>query len=338
MGKRRARKALLRFSMTPVPESVGASKKRAQALMTSREGSGADKLRPGAKVPSRVLSIEPARSRWHADELAAEEPLEIRLTGDGWSRTLSLTMRTPGNDFELVAGFLYAEGVVKTRQQLAALRYCVGKETSQQYNVVSARLSPGVAPDFAVLQRNFYVTSACGVCGKAGLDALRLRGLRPPGAGPRVSAQTLFAAPQRLRAAQALFRSTGGLHAAALADTQGRIIALREDVGRHNALDKLIGWALLNDNLPLADRIVLVSGRSSFDIMQKSLAAGAAIVCAVSAPSSLAVSLAQEFGMTLVGFLRDSRFNVYAGAERIVWNRGEAAAAAPHAAAGAASS
>lgn len=289
-------------------------------------------IRPGSTTRTRVREISDHQERIRGDDLATEEPLELRLTGGalpwtsssgatrGESRTLAVTMRTPGNDFELAAGFLYGEGIITARSQLRQLRFCTDPklDPAQQYNVVTAELAPGTRlPDLPGLQRHFYTSSACGVCGKASLEALALRGCRVLPPGPRVDAEVLYALPERLRAAQGLFASTGGLHAAGLFNPDGTLVCLREDVGRHNAVDKLVGWALLEDRLPLHDGILLVSGRSSFEILQKALTAGIPVVCSVSAPSSLAVAVAEQFGMTLVGFLRDRRFNLYAGAQRI---------------------
>ena len=189
-------------------------------------------------------------------------------------------------------------------------------DAEQQYNIVNVELRPGTTYDVRSLERHFYTTSACGVCGKASLEQLELQGCPVVPSGPEVSARTIYALPDKLRRTQRLFDSTGGLHAAALFDAGGKLLALREDVGRHNAMDKLVGWALLGGKLPLNERIVMVSGRSSFEILQKCLTAGVPIVCSISAPSSLAVDVAKEFGMTLVGFLRGEKFNVYAGAER----------------------
>ena len=258
---------------------------------------------------------QPAR----ADFLATEEPMETRLVHGGERRTIAVTMRTPGHDFELAAGFLHGEGVVRRREDIRAISYCVDADVDeeQRYNIVSVELGHGVDPDLRSLDRNFYTSSSCGVCGKASLDQLRTRELAPVGEGPRVSADVLYSLSDRLREAQGLFDTTGGLHAAGLFTVDGELLAAREDVGRHNAVDKLVGWALLQDALPLADRILMVSGRTSFEILQKAAAAGVPVVCAVSAPSSLAVDLAREFRITLVGFLRGRRFNVYAGAERI---------------------
>jgi FdhD protein len=227
-------------------------------------------------------------------------------------------MRTPGNDFELVAGFLHNEGVVTELADLRGMSYCLSDEVDpdQQYNIVNVELASAGLPALDRLERHFTTTSACGVCGKANLDALHLRGVRPLAGDVLVDAATIVALPEKLRAKQRVFETTGGLHAAALFDRSGSLVAVREDVGRHNALDKLIGWAILNRR-PLGESLVLVSGRSSYEIVQKALAAGIPIVCSVSAPSSLAVDVAREFGVTLVGFLRGSRFNVYTHASRI---------------------
>jgi FdhD protein len=273
-----------------------------------------------SKTRVRVRVVEDGLSRVRPDSLATEEPMEIRVISGGKRQTVAVTMRTPGADFELAAGFLYGEGIVSSRDDVKKISYCVDPEVDaeQQYNIVNVELREGREFDLRPLERHFYTTSACGVCGKASLEQLELRGCPVIGPGPEVSAETLYALPGRLREAQGLFEATGGLHAAALFDAGGELVALREDVGRHNATDKLVGWALLEGKLPLADHIAMVSGRSSFEILQKSLVAGAPIVCAVSAPSSLAVDVAREFGMTLVGFLRGRRFNVYAGNERIL--------------------
>jgi FdhD protein len=237
----------------------------------------------------------------------------------GETRTVAITMRTPGADFELVAGFLNNEGVISGQDELRRLSYCVDRDVDedQRYNIVNVELARSAWPQIDRLERHFLTTSACGVCGKASIESLRLRNVPNLGSGPALNTELVTSLPDKLRAAQGVFASTGGLHAAALFDSSGTLLALREDVGRHNALDKLIGWALMNGRLPLHDAIVMVSGRTSFEIVQKALVAGVPVVCAVSAPSSLAVSLAREFGMTLIGFLRGSRFNVYAGTERL---------------------
>ncbi len=275
--------------------------------------------RPGAKVRARVLRVEGGRIRLQSDLVATEEPLEIRLSTGGVRRSLAVTMRTPGADFELAAGFLYSEGVLRCREDIAGMTYCVDRELSeeQRYNVVNVALSGDRMPDLAGLDRHFTTTSACGVCGRASLDSLRLRGISPLPPGPLIGPDMLQTIPEKLRGGQGTFRATGGLHAAALFDCDGELIALREDVGRHNATDKLIGWALLQGRLPLHDHLVTVSGRSSFEIVQKCLVAGVPIICSVSAPSSLAVSMSRAFDMTLIGFLRGTRFNIYSCPERV---------------------
>ena len=275
--------------------------------------------RRGSKTKTRIKVFEGDTERRRPDTLATEEPMEIRLVSGNDTQTVAVTMRTPGADFELAAGFLYGEGIVSSRDDVRRISYCVDPEVDaeQQYNIVNVELRPGISYDVRSLERHFYTTSACGVCGKASLEQLELRGCPVIPPGPEVSAQTIYALSDKLRKTQRLFESTGGLHAAALFDRDGNLLALREDVGRHNATDKLVGWALLEGRLPLNENIVLVSGRSSFEILQKCLTAGVPIVCAISAPSSLAVDVARDFGMTLVGFLRGEKFNVYAGSERI---------------------
>jgi FdhD protein len=256
------------------------------------------------------------------DALAVEEPLEIRVAWknvDGRTRVepLAVTMRTPGDDFELVAGFLHGEGVVTETGQLAEMTYCRGGE-KQEYNIVEARLSAGVVPDIERLRRNFYTTSSCGVCGKASLDAVAARGCRVLPPGPRVEAALLPELPERLRDAQAVFAKTGGLHAAGLFGIDGTPAWVREDVGRHNAVDKALGRAFLERALPAAERILVVSGRASFELVQKAVTAGVPMLVAVGAPSTLAVDLASRFHQTLVGFARNGGFNVYCGEERVI--------------------
>jgi FdhD protein len=259
------------------------------------------------------------------DYLATEEPLEIRVVAGGQRQTVAVTMRTPGNDFELAAGFLFCEGVLSHPSEVRRISYCVDRDVDpeQRYNIVNVELRAPRLPDLESLERHFFTSSACGVCGKASLESLRLRGCALPTQSGveelRLTSELICSLPDRLRAAQAVFASTGGLHAAVLFDRSGELLVLREDVGRHNAVDKLVGWSFLQGKLPLSERILLVSGRSSYEIMQKALAAGVPVVCSVSAPSNLAVSLAEEFGMTLVGFIRGDRFNVYAGSERMAW-------------------
>ena len=277
------------------------------------------KARRGSKTKTRVRVVEDGRMRVRPDTLATEEPMEIRLVVGGRRQTVAITMRTPGADFELAAGFLYGEGIVGSPEDIAKISYCVDSEVDaeQRYNIVNVELRGNREYDLRPLERHFYTTSACGVCGKASLEGLELRGCPVIPPGLEIPAETVYSLPGKLREAQGLFEATGGLHAAALFDADGELLALREDVGRHNATDKLVGWALLEGRLPLSGHVVMVSGRSSFEILQKCLTAGVPVVCAISAPSSLAVDVAREFGMTLVGFLRGGRFNVYAGFDRI---------------------
>lgn len=296
-----------------------------------RDRAGPDRPRPdrpGSRVGAQVTVLQGDTATTRSDHLATEEPLELRLRlgPGGLSRPLAVTMRTPGSDFELAAGFLFAEGVITSPGQILGIRYCddlgprdrAGEE--QRYNVVTVELDPAADPDLAPLERHFTTTSACGVCGKASIEAVEIRGCPVLAPGPVLRRDVLFGLPATLEAAQAVFRSTGGLHAAGLFDAGGALLALREDVGRHNALDKLIGWSLLQGGRggpPLRECLVLVSGRASFELVQKCAVAGVPILCAVSAPSSLAVATAQRFGMTLVGFLRGSRCNVYSAPERV---------------------
>ena len=270
-------------------------------------------------MKSHIWAVEAGEIRARRDLLSTEEPLEIRLVAGGERQSVAVTMRTPGADFELAAGFLLNEGVIAARDEITSIAYCTDPavDGTQQYNIVSVELRCATLPDLAALQRHFTISSACGVCGKASLEALQVRCPMPLPAGPLVSPKLIAALPATLRTAQHQFGSTGGIHAAALFDAAGNLLAVREDVGRHNALDKLIGWAFLAGRLPLHNQIVLVSGRTSYELVQKCVVAGAPILAAISAPSSLAVQVAQEFGLTLLGFVRGERFNVYAGIERI---------------------
>jgi FdhD protein len=255
------------------------------------------------------------------DTLAAEEPLEIRVgpPGPGRRRPLAVTMRTPGDDLDLAIGFLLSEGVIGAAGDVLTARLCAGTDTPNTYNVVDVSLAPHVPPPETDPTRNFYTTSSCGVCGKASIDAVRTRSRFPVSGDPvTVTAATLATLPDRLRAAQRVFDRTGGLHAAGLFTPAGDLVVLREDVGRHNAVDKVIGWAVREHRLPLRGHVLLVSGRASFELTQKASMAGIPLLAAVSAPSTLAVSLAEEAGLTLVGFLRGSAMNVYAGAHRVI--------------------
>ena len=250
------------------------------------------------------------------ETLAVEEPLEIRLNGS----PITVTMRTPGSDIELAQGFLLTEGVIGRRDDIVTARYCrgTGTDAANTYNVLDVTLAPTVPPPEVDITRNFYTTSSCGVCGKAALDAVQLISRYPPGDVPAsVAADTLTAMPEQLRCAQKVFTSTGGLHGAALFDVDGTMLVAREDIGRHNAVDKVIGWALEHGRIPLNTAVLLVSGRASFELTQKAVMAGVPVLAAVSAPSSLAVDLASQSGVTLVAFLRNNSMNIYSRADRI---------------------
>ncbi len=270
-----------------------------------------------SKKKSNIWTIEESQIRSRLDDIATEEPLEIRLVSP--AQTLAVTMRTPGADFDLVTGFLYSEGVITSREDISKMSYCVDPDIDgeQRQNIINVALKPGLNFDFKRLERHFFMTSACGVCGKASIESLKFRELPQISSDFNVNTEIIYRLNDQLKLAQGLFSATGGLHAAALFNSQGKLLKLREDVGRHNALDKLIGSSLLTDDLPLAHHIVMVSGRSSFEILQKCIVAGVPILCAVSAPSSLAVEIAQAFNITLIGFLRGRRFNIYSGIERI---------------------
>jgi FdhD protein len=265
------------------------------------------------RTPERSLEITQVKEwkdgvvRLCEDILAAEEPLEIRVG----KLPLTVTMRTPGNDLELAAGFLLTEGIIESADQIAELRF-KPPETGAKSNVVEVELKD---TDFSCrdLQRNFFAASSCGICGKASIEAIRQRGLRQLDRGFRIDPEILCRLPDILLSEQAVFSRTGGLHAAALFDGEGHLVAVREDIGRHNAVDKIVGWALLEEKMPLGRHLLLTSGRGGFEIAQKALAAGIPILASISAPSSLAVKLARELGLTLIGFLRGRRFVVYAG-------------------------
>jgi FdhD protein len=265
--------------------------------------------RPVVRVRERGVSRRP-------DALAAEEPLELRVDG----RALAVTMRTPGHDVELAHGFLLTEGVITSADDIVTARYCdslddAGRNT---YNVLDLALAPGVPPPDDGVERRFYTTSSCGVCGKASLDAVRTRTVFSPAEDPvQLSAEVLFGLPDALRAAQKVFDSTGGLHGAGLFTADGTLLAVREDVGRHNAVDKVLGHALLTGGVPAVGTVLMVSGRASFELTQKAVMAGVPALAAVSAPSSLAVEMADDAGMTLIGFLRGRSMNIYAGASRV---------------------
>lgn len=265
--------------------------------------------RPVVRIRDGVISRRP-------DTLAAEEPMEIRVN----ERSLTVTMRTPGDDFDLAVGFLVSEGVLHSAEDLVTARYCAGTADDglNTYNLVDVDLAGTVPVPDASLERNFYTTSSCGLCGKASLDAVRTTAAWSVAEDQlRISPGVLAAVPGRLRDAQQVFDKTGGLHAAGLFSADGELLCVREDVGRHNAVDKVVGHALRSDLLPLRETILMVSGRASFELVQKAIMAGIPMLAAVSAPSSLAVDLADENGLTLVGFLRGESMNVYAGADRL---------------------
>ena len=279
--------------------------------------------RPGPTTTATVWKVRGTRPRPESDRLAAEEPMEIRVESGARDQrettSLSVTMRTPGNDFELAAGFLFTEGIVARKRDITRIEYCTDPGVAQEYNVVSVVLHPDVEFRADRLTRHFYMSSSCGVCGKTALEAVRVAIRDPiPKNGPLLDPKIIVGIPERLRKDQALFSETGGLHAAGLFDAAGQLSSLREDVGRHNAVDKVVGEAFLAGRTPLAKTVLAVSGRSSFEILQKAAVAGIPFVIAVGAPSSLAVAIAEEFGMTLVGFARGDRFNIYAGRDRIV--------------------
>ncbi|MCV7225419.1 formate dehydrogenase accessory sulfurtransferase FdhD [Mycolicibacterium komossense] len=249
------------------------------------------------------------------ETLVVEEPLEIRVNG----AAITVTMRTPGSDVELAQGFLLTEGVIGTRDDVLTVRYCRGADDGvNSYNVLDVTLAPGVAMPDVDIRRNFYTTSSCGICGKASLEAVATITRYGPGDDPTmVAAEALTAMPQQLRTAQKVFAATGGLHAAALFSADGSLLVVREDIGRHNAVDKVIGWALEQSRIPLGGTVLLVSGRASFELTQKAVMAGIPVLAAVSAPSSLSVDLATQSGLTLVAFLRGDSMNVYSRPDRI---------------------
>lgn len=289
----------------------------------SRRQAGLREQRPSPKTASAtaaatasITSVElwrysgAGKPTLCADSVATEEPLEIRVRGRG----IAVTMRTPGQDEELAAGFLLSEGILRKRQDVVGMAPCLQSDAPQ--NTLNVFLSPKLRLDLKRLTRHVFASSSCGLCGKASIEAIHQR-FPPIQPGPTVSLETLSQLPARMRAVQATFNQTGGLHAAAVFDLSGALLALHEDVGRHNAVDKVIGYGFLEDKLPFDSHVLLVSGRASFEILQKALAARIPILCAVGAPSSLAVEFARESGQTLVGFLRDKSMNVYATPERI---------------------
>ncbi len=275
--------------------------------------------RPAARHATTAVRVLAAHGLGHGlerpDRLATEEPMAIQVRGSHQEPvSVAVTMRTPGNDFELAAGFLASEGLLHDRHEVAAIRYCDVAPEMQHFNVVTVDLTVPFAADFA--ERHFFASSSCGICGKASLDQVEIScPVIVP--GPVVAQSVIVSLPDALRSAQRIFEQTGGLHAAALFDTEGNLLESREDVGRHNAVDKLIGHAFLAGRIPLRECVLLVSGRVSFEIVQKAAVAGIPVTCAVSAPSSLAVQAGERLGMTVVGFLRGEKFNVYCHPERI---------------------
>lgn len=272
-----------------------------------------------------VVRVESGDSRERSEDLVAvEEPLEVRLGsksgGKASHRAVSITMRTPGSDFELAAGFLFTEGILTHPSQIASIRHC--GTGSGARNTIRVDLTDGVDVELGRLERNFYTTSSCGVCGKASIDALST-GARPVEPKPfSVLPETVNGLPEKLLRSQSVFEMTGGLHAAGLFSADGSLRDLKEDVGRHNAVDKLIGRRFLDGRLPASDEVLVLSGRASFELLQKAVMAGIPVVCAVGAPSSLAVKVAEEFGVTLLGFVRHSRFNIYSNPQRIAGRQG----------------
>ena len=275
--------------------------------------------RPGRSADVTTVTIDEGVFRQQVDRVAVEEPLEIRLLAGKERRSLVLTMRTPGHDFELAAGFLFNEGIVRSREEIVGISYCLDAEIdqTQQYNIVNVELRARSLPDLSAYTRLFSGYGACGICGRESIEALEARGLDNIDDSTTVAPALLYGLPDRMRAAQPIFERTGGLHATALFNAAGELLVLREDIGRHNAFDKVVGEAFLADRLPLKGRIALVSGRASFELVQKAVAAQIPILASISAPSSLAVDLSRRFGITLVGFLRGHRANVYAAEERV---------------------
>ena len=269
--------------------------------------------------PSRSVDVtlvrewDDGQTRRVQDYLVGEEPLEIRVG----KIPLAVTMRTPGHDLELAEGFLFTEGLIQKHNQIASIGPAEGCKETERGNIVEVALDPSITLDPEQTRRNFFAASSCGICGKASIDSVRVRGVQPSQSNLRIEPEILCGLPETLRGAQAIFGRTGGLHAAGLFDSGGKLLQQREDVGRHNAVDKIVGWALKEGRVPLSECVLLVSGRGGFEIVQKAAVAGVPVLASVSAPSSLAVRLAREMGMTLVGFLRGRRFVVYSGDQRL---------------------
>ena len=284
-----------------------------------------DPVRPGKETVLRIEKIDRAgktRVTSKQDEVATEEPLEIRVltqtSGSAWTKnSIAVTMRTPGNDFELASGFLFSEGVVKDHDDIVQISYCTDETETQRYNIVNVYLSQNVRFDPSKLSRHTYTSSSCGICGKGSIEQVRALCDTKPLGDFKVSPELLLSLPDKLKQAQNVFERTGGLHASALFRATGDLNMIREDVGRHNALDKVVGSLFMHRELPSSNAILLLSGRASFELVQKAALAGIPFVCAVGAPSSLAVDLARDYEMSLVGFLRGESLNVYSGSERI---------------------
>ncbi len=298
------------WAMSEVPEEAPRPSAQPQEPSSNRVATRR------ATTPVRVLAANPSGTGFERpDRLATEEPMAIQVRGRHQEPvSVAVTMRTPGNDFELAAGFLVSEGLVHELHEIAGIRYCDVAPEEQHYNVVTVDLTVPFTMDFA--ERHFFASSSCGICGKAALDQVEVN-CPVIESGPVIARSTIVSLPDALRSSQHIFEQTGGLHAAGLFDPEGRLVESREDVGRHNAVDKLIGHALLSGKMPLRERVLLVSGRVSFEIVQKAAVAGIPITCAVSAPSSLAVEAGERLGMTVVGFLRGDKFNVYCHRERV---------------------
>lgn len=284
-------------------------------------GKRSDRPSPLAATRREVIRHAGGGARTESDWVTVEEPLEIRVVaevdGKRLGHAVAVTMRTPGDDRELATGFLVSEGVIRRREEIWKIEHCRNHESPEEENVIDVHLAPGVGFDLAQLSRNVVTSSACGICGRASIESVEQICVDRPRGDFQLSAEMMATLPNRLEAAQGVFAHTGGIHAAALMSSVGELVEACEDVGRHNALDKLVGRVLGRDGLPATDHLVLVSGRASFELVQKCLLAGIPLLAAVGAPSSLAVDLAERYGMTLVGFLRSERFNVYCGEQRI---------------------
>lgn len=276
--------------------------------------------------PVNLLKVSIDSFEEKSDLVVVEEPLEIRLgygsIDDRQQRSVSVTMRTPTHDFELALGFMYSEGIITSYNQVMSVKYCVDAGKQATENIVRVELKPDVSVNLQMLQRNFYATSSCGVCGKASIESIDkmicdLPKQKLEQNALKVSKEYIYNLPKRLSQYQKIFEYTGGLHAAALFDIMGKIVSLREDIGRHNALDKIIGNALTQDLLPLYNKVLLMSSRASFELVQKAVMANISIIVTIGAPSSLAIQTAEQFGITLIGFLRNDSFNIYTGKERI---------------------